>query len=117
MSRINHHLPNGIKAVKVIGLSGRPSEDIVNGTFECVQVIEKLDRNGNRRVWVPLVLFGILLFIALLFHIDIMPYTTSGWTPASSTKKKVSTGASTFALFLTPALTPVLLSDLCHPSS
>lgn len=51
-------MPKGIKAVKAIGLSGRPSEDIVNGTFECVQVIEKVDRNGNRRVWVPLVFFG-----------------------------------------------------------
>ncbi|MCJ7449689.1 MAG: hypothetical protein MUO72_18585 [Bacteroidales bacterium] len=58
MSRINYHLPKGTKPVKVIGLSDRPSEDIVDGSFECVQVIEKADKTGSKRVWVPLILYG-----------------------------------------------------------
>ena len=68
MSRINYHLPNGTKPVKVIGLTERPSEDIVNCTYECVQVIEKMDRNGNKRVWVPLVFNGLKKNYSRLFE-------------------------------------------------
>ncbi len=68
MSRINYHLPNGTKPIKVIGLSGHPSEDIVNGSFECIQVIEKTDRNGNKRVWVPLILYGLKKNYSRLFE-------------------------------------------------
>lgn len=58
MSKVNFHLPKGTKGVKALGLNEQPKEDIVNASFEVVQVIEKKDKNGKLRVWVPIIING-----------------------------------------------------------